>query len=71
MMWPRVLAQSKVDVGHFAAPVDMIPFLVTCWGELYGGDELPSRVYEIAAVSDDIAGRAGLDLYVSEMERNN
>lgn len=71
MQWPRVQARAIVDVGDFPVDIELQAFLVTCWGELSSGEALPRRVYQIGALSEDIAGRAGLDLYVNEMERPN
>jgi hypothetical protein len=71
MIGPQILAQAVVDVAKFPCEADLTPFRVTCWGELITGDKLPRRVYQIAAATDDIAGRAGLDLYVADMQRPN
>jgi hypothetical protein len=71
MEQPQVLAQAIVDVGKFACPVGMTPFVVTVWGEVRGGKQLPRRRYEIAANIDDAAAKRGLDLYEAEFERPN
>ncbi len=72
MQWPRILAQAFVDPGRFAvANVEMQAFLVTVDGRLMGGDVLPRRKYEIAALDEDTAARAGLERYVAEMDRAN
>jgi hypothetical protein len=72
MQWPRILAQAFVDPGRFAVEdIEQQAFLVTVDGHLWGGDDLPRRKYEIAAVNEDIAARAGLERYVTEMERLN
>ena len=74
MIPQRVQAQAVVDVGAFevADRINHVPFVVTCSGELApGGDPLPSRIYEIAAVDDTTAAFTCLDRYVIEMERLN
>lgn len=72
MQWPRILAQAIVDPGRFAVEsVEHQAFLVTVDGRLHGGDALPRRKYEIAAVDEDQAARHALDLYVAEQEKPN
>lgn len=71
MLFPRIMAQAIVDVGNFKVDADHAPYVVTVTGEFYGGDKLPTRKYQIGAETEDIAARAGLDLYVNEMERPN
>lgn len=71
MSLPRIMAQAIVDVGNFPVDVELTAFLVTVTGEFYGGDTLPKRTYQIGAITEDVAARAGLDLYVGEMDRPN
>lgn len=70
---PRVLAQAIVDPGAFevADRIHEQPFLVSVSGRLEGGDKLPDRRYEIAAVDEPHAAFAGIRRYVIEMERPN
>lgn len=67
-----VKAQAIVDVAGFE-PRDRVhgqAFLVTCFGELEGGEPLPRRSYEIEAGEDSAAAFAGLERYVHEMDRS-
>ena len=58
----RVLAQAIVDPGEDGE------WTVTVTGCMWEGAELPARVYEIAAVSDDAAACAAIDRYCLEVE---
>ena len=70
----RILAQAIVDPGAFAVAdrIHDLPFVVTVDGMLRGsGDQLPRRVYEIAAIDEPHAAFAGIERYVAEQERLN
>lgn len=69
----RIKAQAIVDPGAFDV-VNRIrdqPFLVTVMGEMEGGDALENRVYEIAAEDEAHAAFAGIERYITEMDRVN
>lgn len=61
-----ILASAIVDVLHQASPVsrELSRYRVEVWGK-EPHDYV--RVYEIAAKSDSIAAREGLDRFVAEI----
>jgi len=63
-----ILASAVVDVLHQASPVskELSRFRVEVWGK-EPHDYV--RVYEIAAKTDNIAAREGLDRFVKDIEK--
>lgn len=63
-----ILANAVVDVLHQASPAskELSRFRVEVWGK-EPHDYV--RVYEIAAKTDSIAAREGLDRFVKDIEK--
>ena len=61
-------ANAVVDILHQAAPVskELSRFRVEVWGK---APHDYVRVYEIAAKTDSIAAREGLDRFVEDIEK--